>query len=307
MILEVSADLKKLDVYANGMELAAIMGKDRKNGKRMLSYPDSEKVFVHRFNNPVLMTDNYQTSKLKPGLRDTLFSLYSWKPRIVGYNGVSVFWDYSHKSVWCPSIDTVLFAKALNKILKDRKNNFKTGAEIGCGSGFLSKYLLAKNKTIKSFLVNDINPYAIKCAMDNITDHRAVYYTGNGIEKLKGHKFDVLLCNPPYVPRPKSIDDNPYEGISLLYDLVHNGQKYLNPNGVIVTNISSLCWNLVMNKKPKMKMQILEKMRVPLKVNNIMNNPSWLRYLQSNGLKKKFEKGYEYWQTLYIVALRNVN
>jgi SAM-dependent methyltransferase len=304
MIIKVSSDLKKQDIFANGVELASVMGKDRKNGKRVLTYSKDEEQYVCSFNNPVLMTDNYRISKLNPTLRDTLFSLYSSSFRIVEYDNVGVFTDSSHINVWCPSIDTILFAKALKKFMEHR-SDFKKVLEIGCGSGYLSKYLLKKDKKIKSILINDLNPYAIKCAMDNIKDSRALFYAGDGIRKIQGQKFDLIICNPPYVPRPKSIDDNPYEGIGLLNYLVHEGQKYLNPGGVIITNVSSLCWDMVFNKKPKMKFKLLEKMKVPLKVNNILNDKKWINYLRNKGLKKQYKRGYEYWQEINIIALEN--
>jgi hypothetical protein len=304
MLIKISLDLKKEEIYAQGAELANVMGLDRLKGKRIISYPDSKIVKVHTFSNPVLMTDNYRISKLSPTLRDSLFSLFSRRPRTVEYDGVSTVDKSYHASVWCPSIDTVLFAKALKGLFKKRKG-FKKAAEIGTGSGFLSKYVLAKNNGIKHFLVNDLNKYAIQCAMDNLSDKRAVFYTGDGIEKLKSDKYDLIICNPPYIPRPGSIDDNPYEGVGLLYDLVHNGQSYLSNKGVFVTNISSLCWDIIFSKKPRMKMKILDKMRVPLKVNNVLNNKSWIKYLEKRGLKRKLENGYEYWQTLYIVMFEN--
>jgi SAM-dependent methyltransferase len=301
MLIKISSDLKKEEMWANGDELASIMGKDRKNGKRVLSFPIDKKVYVWTFKNPVLITDNYKICKLNPTTRDSIFSLLSSRPRIIEYDGVSTFWDNSHIKVWCPSIDTVLFAKALRKILLGK--NFKTAMEIGCGSGFLSKYLLQKNRKIKSMLINDISPYAIKSAMDNIKDKRALFYVGDGLKKIKNQKFDLIICNPPYVPRPGSIDDNPYEGIELLNHLVHEGQNYLNEGGVIVTNVSSLCWDLIFNKKPKMKMKIIEKLNVPLKVNNILNNKNWLDYLKKLGLKKEYHEGYEYWQDINIIML----
>ena len=304
MIIKVSSDLKNLDVFANGVELASVMGKDRKNGKRVITYSDEEKLYVCSFKSPVLMTDNYRISKLNPTLRDTLFSLYSSSKRIVEYDGVGVFTDSSHINVWCPSIDTILFAKALKELLK-KKNDFKKVIEIGCGSGYLSKYLLEKDRKIKSILINDINPYAIKCAMDNISDSRALFYSGDGIKKINDQKFDLIICNPPYVPRPRSIDDNPYEGIGLLNHIVHEGQKYLSPGGMIITNVSSLCWDMVLKRKPKMKMKLLTKMVVPLKVNNILNDSKWINYLSKNGLNKEYKDGYEYWQEINIISLQN--
>lgn len=302
MMLKLSPDLKLQEIWANGVELASIMGKDRKNGKRVLTYPESKKVFVYAFKHPVLMTDNYRIAKLNTTLRDTLFSLYASQPRSIEYDGVSTFWNSSHVNVWCPSIDTLLFAKALRKIAK---GSFKAVAEIGCGSGFLSKYVLAKNKKIKSILINDLNPYAVKCARDNIKDKRARFQAGNGLKLIRGKKFDLLICNPPYVPRPQSISDNPYEGIGLLNHLIHNGQQYLSKGGILLTNVSSLCWDMIFRKKPKMKMTVLESMKVPLKVNNILNSKPWIAHLKKCGLKKQYRKGYEYWQEINIVVLRN--
>jgi hypothetical protein len=303
MIIKITKDLKNQDLWANGVELASIMGKDRDKGKRVITYPKNKKKLVSSFKNPVLITDNYRIAQLAPGLRDTLFSLFSSKDRIFEYDGVTTISDKSHINVWSPSIDTVLFAKAISKVLL-KKKDFKTAAEIGTGSGFLSKYVLAKCSSLKSILIMDINPYAIKSAMDNIKDKRALFYAGDGLKKIKNEKFDLLICNPPYVPRPKSIDDNPYEGVGVLNYLLHEGEKHLNPGGMILVNISSLCENIVLKKNPSLPMKEIEKMRVPLKVNNIANNQTWLNYLiKKQGLKKKLLQGYEYWQTISIVAL----
>ena len=304
MITKISNDLKKEEIWANGDELANIMGLDRVKGKRVLTYPEDKKIFVYAFSNPVLVTDNYRISKLKPKLRDTLFSLSAIHPKMFEYDGVIVKNETKIQGVWSPSIDTALFAKGLKDLFEKRKK-FEKCIEIGTGSGFLSKYCLEKNKEIKSFVVNDLNPYAIECAMKNIKDKRVVFYKGNGTDKLKGEKYDLIICNPPYIPRPDSIDDNPYEGVGLLYDLIHNGQNYLNKGGVLITNISSLCWDIISKQKPKMEMKILEKMDVPLKVNNVMNNKEWISYLEKRGMKKKMKKGYEYWQKIVIVTFQN--
>lgn len=182
--------------------------------------------------------------------------------------------------------------------------NIAEGAiEIGCGSGFLGKYALSKLKGLKRMWFVDLNKHAIECAKDNVKDRRARFFAGDGLKFMKKKKFDLIICNPPYVPRPGSIEDNSYEGIGLLYHLLHFGQNYLNPKGIIITNVSSLAWKKVLRQKPKMNMELLESMEVPLKVNNILNNEKWLEYLKKQGLKKSYKKGYEYWQIINIVKL----
>ena len=322
MIIRMSNDLKEQKIYANGDELAMVMGFDREDKKRVVGYPLDREVYVHSFDSPILMTDNYRISQLNPTLRDTLFALYESRPRIVEYDGVSTVWNQEHANVWCPSIDTLLFAKVLRKIFVENYcenltvdidiNNIKRAIEIGCGSGFLSKYLLAKSN-LESLIINDISYDAVKCAMDNIRDRRASFVSSDGLDLLRyeteispmSKKLDLIICNPPYVPRPDSIGGNPYEGIELLSHLVHNGQRYLNKGGIIITNISSLAWDLVFHEMPDMKMNMIEVMNVPLKVNNILNNERWLDYLRKLGLKKECNNGYEYWQEINITMLYN--
>ena len=322
MIIRMSNDLKEQKIYANGDELANIMGFDREDGKRVLSYPLNKEVYVHSFNDPILMTDNYRISQLNPILRDTLFALYESRPRIMEYDDVSTIWNHGHSNVWCPSIDTMLFAMALRKIFVENccKNldinidikNIKNAIEIGCGSGFLGKYILAKSN-LESLIINDINYDAVRCAMDNIRDHRASFVPANGLNLLRhetdishtSKKFDLIVTNPPYVPRPDSMGENPYEGIELLNHLIHEGQRYLNKGGIVITNVSSLAEDLVFQEIPDMKMDIIETMKVPLKVNNILNNERWLDYLRELGLKREYNNGYEYWQEINIIVLSN--
>jgi hypothetical protein len=150
MLIKISPDLKKQEIWATGANLANVLGKDRVKGKRVLSYDEVKRSYVCTFKNPVLLTDNYRIGKLNPTMRDTLFSLYSARPRTVEYDGVSVTDIGYPQSVWCPSIDTILFAKALKKLFSKRKD-FNKAVEVGTGSGFLSKFVLMKNCSYKYF------------------------------------------------------------------------------------------------------------------------------------------------------------
>lgn len=304
MIIRIDKDLKFEDVYANGVELASIMGKDRLDGERVWTYPKETELFAYRFNDPVLLTNSYVISQLEPTLRETLLSLFSCKPRIVEYDGVSITWGSKHSTVWCPSIDTVLFAKTLRELF-EKRSDFKQAIEIGCGSGYLSKYILSKLPNLEHMVINDINPDAIECAQENINDSRAGYFLGDGFNKLCKNKYDLVISNPPYIPRQGEIGDNPYEGIGLLKYMLENCNNFLNPNGLLIANLSSLCWDMVISKELSSRVQILNRLEVPLKVNNVLNNPSWLEYLKSVGLKSEMKNGYEYWQEIIIIAIQN--
>ena len=306
MLLKFSKNLDKLDIYANGKELAMILAQDIVRGKRVYSYDERATKFVSSVKNPVLITDVYEINKLSPTLRDTVFALYAQALRITEYAGLSFrFEQRKYPSVWGPSIDTLFFAKNLNKI---NFKNIKTVLEIGTGSGFLSKYILEKNKNVKEMHIIDINKEAIKCAKEQIKDKRAKFYCGNGLSYLKNKKFDLIICNPPYIPRPRSIDDNPYEGISLLVDLLLNSRQYLRNGGILMTNISSLGERII-NKildKENIKIESLEEMKVPLKVFNVINNKKWINYLRKKkGFVAAKNSGYEFWHSIRIVSLKS--
>ncbi len=293
MLLKFSSNLDKQEIWATGAELTGIMGKSKEGGN----------LLVHIFENPVLVTDNYRISKLNPTLRDTLFAILNSRPRIVEYDDVSVHWDDSHKRVWSPSIDTILLAKTLRKILPANPQ-IKSAIELGCGSGFISKYILAKSDSLKTMVINDISPFAIKCAKDNISDTRADFREGDGLKELEGKTFDLITCNPPYIPRPNSDASNPYEGIGILNYLVHNGQKHLNKGGIIVISMSNLSNDPVFNDPSELVIKNVEEMEVPLKINNILNNQEWMEYLQKHGLAKNYHDGYEYWHRIKTIACR---
>ena len=180
---------------------------------------------------------------------------------------------------------------------------FKNGIEVGSGSGFISKYILDKSDDIEGMTLIDMNKYALDCAEYNIDDKRARFFAGDGLEFMKGKRYDMIICNPPYIPRPKSISDNPYEGLTLLNYLLTNASEHLREGGIFVTNISSMCEKITDEtiKKTKLKGTVLESKEVPLKVFNVLNNEKWMDYLlKERGLKEERHDGYDYWQKINI-------
>ncbi|MFH1127257.1 MAG: class I SAM-dependent methyltransferase [archaeon] len=306
MIIKFSDDLLEQEIFANGDELAQIMGYDRdEKGNRIYSCPDDKKVSVVTFDEPVLMTDNDRIAKLDPVLRDTVFALYSSPVKRIEYGNVSLrFEQDKYPGVWGPSIDTLLFCRGLKKAGLE---NVEDVVEIGCGSGFVSKYVLCNAPDIKNMTLVDINNYAIGCAYDNIDDERATFVAGNGIDHIYGKMYDLIVCNPPYIPRPESIDDNAYEGLELLHYLIDNATEHLNEDGRLIVNISSMSkkqtYELI--KDSGVKAREIDAMCVPLKVYNVLNNQEWKDYLLDTGrLRKERRSGYDYWQRIAITEIR---
>lgn len=294
MLIKFSKDLSKESLFAVDREQTSIMGREQ------IGSP----ILVHEFNDPVLVTDNYKIGLLPSTIRDTIFSLFASPIRTTEYDGVATIWDTSvYNSVWSPSIDTLIIARAINRLLPEI-TNFKTGLEIGCGSGFLSQYTLEKSN-ISQMTINDINPLSIKCAQDNINDNRAFFHLGDGLKLLSDKKYDFIVCNPPYIPRPGINNTNPYEGVGILNYLVHNGKKHLNPGGFMLVGLSNLSEPIIFKDKIEPGIETVEELSVPMKINNIHNTPDWMEYLKSKGLDQNEHSGYQFWHTIKTFLIRN--
>jgi methylase of polypeptide subunit release factors len=315
MLMRISADLRRQEIWAEGNELVSILGRNRdESGMRIHQRPYSEKELVAEITDPILLTDINAISKMEPTKRDTVFALLQSYPRTVEYDGVSASVDpKKHLNVWGPSIDTLVFANAMRTSKGILAEDVESAIDIGCASGFLGKYLLHKCGNLRELHLTDLNPYAVECASENVqrlnNDQLVGAYVADG-RKAGKQKFDRVLCSPPYVPRPKSINDNPYEGIELLHDIIVYGKNYLGENGMIVLTTSSLCQKITDEAIEKAKTEgrlesaeVIGRKHVPLKVNPILNNKEWMAYLLDSGLEKKSEMGYEFWQDISILRL----
>jgi predicted RNA methylase len=304
MIIKVSKDLEEQEIYANGGELVRIIGQDRdEHGDKIITKPRSEKKLVAVIKDPVLMTDDQKWNEFDPTTRITLGALFQSYPRITEYDGVSVSWDpISYPHTWCPSIDTLVFAQVLGEL--PELQTARSATEIGTGSGFLAKYMLAKGGNLEKVYVFDLSENAIRCAEDNISDDGRVEYICRDA-RVRPRKADIVICNPPYIPRPGSTDDNPYEGVALIVDLVKNKERYTD-KGIVLTNASSLCWDTVEReaRESGKTLEVLAEKTVPLKVNALLNNKDWLNFLiDEKGLKRDYHDGYEYWHTIRIIKV----
>lgn len=312
MELKIDSNLKTLEVYAIEKEIPQLaVGSKQK------------KLMVYSFKNPVLLTDNARIAKLPALIRDAVIKLYEFPDRVVTYDGVSIYWSpVLYPGVWAPSIDTIVFAKAIRDYLITTSAFKKIYSilEIGTGSGFLSKYVMVKKKMLGSEIrlahLTDINKDAIKSAIDNIEEIRGntlVYYTHTQKNaRLRiAQNYDLVIANPPYIPRQEARKNNPYEGLFLYKEVIRNASAMLRSDSIFITNISSLSKSFVKPYLDKVfKLKTIIKKRIPLKIPAVTAGLSregndWVRYLKSKNVleeDKTERSGYRYWHTIEIVA-----
>ncbi len=307
MLIKLSPDIDSLTVSADGLESTTILG---------FAEQQPKPVEVATLDKPVLLTDVHKINQLPSNVRDAVFALYQSYPRTVEYDGVSVSWSpTNYPRVWCPSIDTIFLARGLKPYLGE----ITSAAEIGTGSGFIIKYILTHAPKLESGVASDINIEAVRCATDALSDepdrHKISFVlpdSNSSSLELSG-KFDLIVTNPPYIPRPGANIDNPYEGLNLVYQLSQEAKDMLNPGGQIIMNLSSLAGDEPLSwfTDNGWNVEALETMRVPLKVNNVTSGVSeesqrWLKYLETKGnleIDEGESDGYRFWHTLRLYRI----
>lgn len=307
MLHKFAPDLSTHSIYAQGNELATIMAQDKdEHGNRVYTHAKDSTIHITDLPNPVLVTDRYKINTIPDYIkRETVHTLFDSPFITIDYDDVKMeFEKFKYPGVWSPSIDTLFFCKAL------KEENFKAYSsmiEVGSGPWFIAKYMGEKNQNLEKIVLNDINTNAETYFKDHYADPRFSFHLWDAKEYMEEQKFDIIASNPPYIPRPQSIDDNPYEWLSLPIYLIQNIDKILTDNGKLFLNLSSLSFPIMDEflNTSTLKVKKLDSMEVPLKVFNVLNNPEWLSYLiQEKGLKKEMRDGHEYRQTLYIYEIQ---
>ncbi|WNY25136.1 16S rRNA (adenine(1518)-N(6)/adenine(1519)-N(6))-dimethyltransferase RsmA [Methanolapillus millepedarum] len=162
---------------------------------------------------------------------------------------VTVFGD-----VYEPAEDTYLMARAAAEFIADARQN-EGGSnpfnvlEIGCGSGFVSAYLLSEFESDPNFQLRavDINPNAVECAKENgvsafLSDLFEIF---EDLSEL----FDLIVFNPPYLPTSPDEKvsgwlnyafDGGLSGRETINRFLKDVKKYLTPEGSFLLLISSI-------------------------------------------------------------------
>lgn len=151
---------------------------------------------------------------------------------------------YINQNVYEPAEDTFLFAQNLTV-----RGEAKV-ADIGTGCGILG--ILAAERAMEVQAI-DINPWAIRCAKENIklarVTEKILLIQGDLFSPLRPEeKFDLILFNAPYLPSEKNEGTLWIErawagganGRKTIDAFILEAPKHLNSNGEILLMQSTL-------------------------------------------------------------------
>tara|TARA_B110001454_G_scaffold180389_1_gene173997 strand:+ start:1072 stop:1620 length:549 start_codon:yes stop_codon:yes gene_type:complete len=151
------------------------------------------------------------------------------------------------EGVYEPAEDSWMMCKYL-------PNESGSVLEIGCGSGIISIHLAKKGNQVTSV---DINPKAVNATKFNAKQNQVdiEVLEGNMFEKVKGRKFDFIVCNPPYLPPTDKYDDPELAlaveggstGSEFTIEFLSKAGEYLKKNGNIYLIVSSRMEKLEVN------------------------------------------------------------
>jgi methylase of polypeptide subunit release factors len=241
----------------------------------------------------------------KPAAQNALKDILVSGHKIVYQRGALVHVDRRRDlGVFGPTIDTVLLAEALVQyVLESNTIVIRNAVEVGSGNGLVSAVLLENSKSINNYVALDVDFTSVSCTARNCSyngfpQNHIHYINGLFDPQLFGRKFDLCICNPPYIPLPPTsytqdarFDDNRRAtgGTELLETLIKSIPMLLTSTGAILLITSHLALSVIHDLMPKgyNAVNLLggQGWRVGFDVDAVVTDRVWLDYLiQSCGL-----------------------
>jgi methylase of polypeptide subunit release factors len=233
--------------------------------------------------------------------RNLLKSILASGHKLIYHRGVLAHVDRrTDSSVFGPSIDTILMAELLAReyFEHERESPVSTVLEIGSGSGFLSAGVALHLKTLKELVCIDADSQAVTCTAKNIKIAAAVpgvapftshLIVGPFSPNLLGRKkFDLIICNPPYIPKPRLVEldrSSDYllavSGTELLKEVVEAAPGLLTDSGQLLLMLSDLSFGALPGVQKKLAFPLGPRgFQVIFDVEAALSNTRWMDYLK---------------------------
>jgi len=147
--------------------------------------------------------------------------------------------------IYEPSDDSFLLAEQIPKILKSIKKNPKV-LDMGSGSGIQAKTLIENKIPAENITLIDIDNETIKYLKKYFPKSKVI--KSNLFSKIsKSKKFDLIIFNPPYLPRDKREPKTSQlattggkNGDEIILKFLKQSKVHLNKDGRILLLTSSL-------------------------------------------------------------------
>ncbi len=154
--------------------------------------------------------------------------------------------------VLIPRPETEMIVEAAIEILQSQENS--KICEVGIGSGCIAVSILHSVKTANAIGL-DISEKALGIAKKNAESHQVLerlkLRISDVFENLPGEKFDLIVSNPPYIPRddvrtlqaevrdfePLTALTDGGDGLAIIEKIIADAPKFLKSGGFLVMEI----------------------------------------------------------------------
>jgi methylase of polypeptide subunit release factors len=247
-----------------------------------------------------------------PNARNDLKSILASGHKLIYHRGVLIHVDRrADVGVFGPSIDTLVMNELLAREYCESKSThtIRSALEVGSGSGMLSCCIAQHLPSLGELVCIDVDPQSIVCTGRNLRAasvrsgfpvERRRLIVGTFDPQLLTRPFDLVICNPPYIPLPpnslsRQRSQSEYftaiAGTELLDTLLKSTHSLLTPGGRMLLMLSSLCLD---RTKPLLPSGVKvsfpfgeEGFQVTFDVEAVISDTAWTNYLLAEGVLQK--------------------
>ncbi|MDA4845252.1 methyltransferase [Hoeflea poritis] len=237
-----------------------------------------------------------------PREKNAIKSAVTSVDKLVYHRGTIVHVDRQRENVFGPTVDTVVLSELLNIELRKRKKKSTSILEVGPGSGLIT-VSAALNPATSRIVSVEINEDAASCTLKNLQINgrrptSSMVSVSVRAEKFKpqtlGEKFDIIVCNPPYVPEEddglEKLGATGYgkaiSGLELYDDVINNLDHLLQSGGRALLMMSSVSFDYAINRiQEGFEFEFplgRTGYKVPFDLDMLWDRPSWKDQLLSN-------------------------
>lgn len=232
---------------------------------------------------------------------------------LIKYKGVEVFW-YNVPDFWPVSADSIHMYDNLDNegILS---SPFTSVLDVGCGTGFLGIAATHRNPEIRHLSMSDWLLTPVVFSRINWEKNYGSMIKSVSFEPRLGlgfnwmrqrnsfqRKFDLCLCNPPYLPEveeyPEVNMQNAVGGTDLLEKVISDGENVAER---VIVNFSDLALPEAEDSAKAVGgelVQVGHEHHVPFRVRSALRSEGYMEELESREIEIREQGRYKYWHTV---------
>jgi 16S rRNA G966 N2-methylase RsmD len=232
---------------------------------------------------------------------------------LIRFDGLEILWK-SRPALWPPSIDSLFMARNLRQ--SHALNSFgETVLDLGSGTGFLGLYAASKSRGCKGIYLADWLLAPVLYGAVNYWRNRSAFGEAEvfpllGLDRSwfpsrfkVPESFDLLLCNPPYLPLIRGHEDlaqkSTVMGTELLESVIRSGcdmstRAIVQYSALAAPEASAAACAAGVALRPIGKSRL-----VPFRVKHTFSSPSYIDALIADrGLKLMPRRRHPLWHSL---------